>query len=692
MKKISFLTAPGIFLVILGLYLYGLMPSIGGGDNGELITAGYTYGIAHAPGYPLYVVCGKLFSILMPFGNPAYIMNLCSAVTAALTVMCCYLVLRYMLDQVMIPALLSLFLSVLPGFWLGAYQAEVFALNGLCAIGILGIMICTAHRAAYRVPDRLVVFLFALSLGNQHTLLLLGPAVMVWEIWRLYCLQKSQGILFCLKEAGILTAFFIMGISIYLFLPIRSLCQPLLDWEDPETWSRFWYVFTRARYGSLQLAQGRPDPLSIKDIVVQIGFFGDLLVQNIGWMGLILLICGMGAAISKYKKIEHLILLTAFGVSGLGIFLLANVKPGGNTTYIMSRFMFLPLIPMILLIGQSVRLLPVRLPKLNILVSLLLCAFIIPGRINASRCKDVVRRDDLYIRDFGKNILKQLPEDTLLFSDRADELEFTMAYFLYALRYRPDVRFIDCNAGVSKSIYGTDYYRIWGKPRLAIRERIEKNIIHTSRVPVMYGTHDPEMINIPRQAEGFLYRAGNDRVLNRGLPWDMLFIRERGYVKGDKRQEHLQINTHSLLAQYFLDMKIFGSADTAIRSLRAYGGDNAWGLVSGFWYYQRRLFTRAEEIYRGLIHRYPDDPEAYVYAGALYNDTSKFTEAETMFKKAINLDRAHVQAHYNLAVTYWYMERWKDSAEEFARVCAIDPGYKEAEKFYHKAQDLALKE
>ena len=41
-------------------------------------------GIAHPPGFPLYTMLGKLFT-LIPFGDVAYRVNLMSALFAALT-------------------------------------------------------------------------------------------------------------------------------------------------------------------------------------------------------------------------------------------------------------------------------------------------------------------------------------------------------------------------------------------------------------------------------------------------------------------------------------------------------------------------------------------------------------------------------------------------------------------------------
>ena len=72
------------FLVTFILYILTLAPTISFEDSGELVTAAYTLGIPHEPGYPLFTLFGKLFSLIIPFGSIAYRVNLVSAVFTSL--------------------------------------------------------------------------------------------------------------------------------------------------------------------------------------------------------------------------------------------------------------------------------------------------------------------------------------------------------------------------------------------------------------------------------------------------------------------------------------------------------------------------------------------------------------------------------------------------------------------------------
>src|SRR5262249_47103169 len=82
-KKSHLLCAGIVSAIALVLYLYTLAPTVTLVDSGELILAAWYTGVAHPPGFPLYVMLAHLFSLL-PFGNIATRVHLASAIFAAL--------------------------------------------------------------------------------------------------------------------------------------------------------------------------------------------------------------------------------------------------------------------------------------------------------------------------------------------------------------------------------------------------------------------------------------------------------------------------------------------------------------------------------------------------------------------------------------------------------------------------------
>jgi len=54
-----------------------------GGDNGELLAAACAHGVAHPPGYPLYMMLLQFFMYVIPIGAPAWRAGISSAMLGA---------------------------------------------------------------------------------------------------------------------------------------------------------------------------------------------------------------------------------------------------------------------------------------------------------------------------------------------------------------------------------------------------------------------------------------------------------------------------------------------------------------------------------------------------------------------------------------------------------------------------------
>ena len=87
------------FAIILAVYLFTLCPSIYLEDSAEYVTVAATLGIPHPPGYPLYVLLGKLFTFI-PLGSLAWRVNLMSAFFGALTCAFFFLIMQKFFKQI----------------------------------------------------------------------------------------------------------------------------------------------------------------------------------------------------------------------------------------------------------------------------------------------------------------------------------------------------------------------------------------------------------------------------------------------------------------------------------------------------------------------------------------------------------------------------------------------------------------
>ncbi|MCB0108939.1 MAG: DUF2723 domain-containing protein [Caldilineaceae bacterium] len=139
-RQIALLLFAGVF----GLYVRTLAPGLLFGDSGEFQVAAWTLGLAHATGYPLYLLLGSLWQHLLAlFGlSPAYALNLLSALFGALTVSLLYLTLLAWLQSTrgirrLVALVAALFLALNPTFWSQSLIAEVYTLHAFFLLLIL---------------------------------------------------------------------------------------------------------------------------------------------------------------------------------------------------------------------------------------------------------------------------------------------------------------------------------------------------------------------------------------------------------------------------------------------------------------------------------------------------------------------------------------------------------------------------
>ena len=94
----SYGVAAGAGLAVLLLYIVTLAPTTAMWDASEYITAAYVLGIPHPPGNPLFVLLGRV-ATLLPFGNVAVRVNLLAALSSAFAAAIWFLVAERVLSQ-----------------------------------------------------------------------------------------------------------------------------------------------------------------------------------------------------------------------------------------------------------------------------------------------------------------------------------------------------------------------------------------------------------------------------------------------------------------------------------------------------------------------------------------------------------------------------------------------------------------
>jgi hypothetical protein len=188
-------------------------------DSAEFSAAAHVLGIVRATGYPLYLLLGKAFTILFPIGNVAFRMNMMSAICAAGTVVLLYHLLWRLTRQRAVALAASLLFAFSYYFWAQAVVAEVYTLHTLLMAVMLSLLL---RWEAVRSDWLLAAFalLYGLSFGNHMSTILLAPA------FAFFLLSEGKKELLHPKRILLLLVPFVVGLGIYLYLPLRYLARP----------------------------------------------------------------------------------------------------------------------------------------------------------------------------------------------------------------------------------------------------------------------------------------------------------------------------------------------------------------------------------------------------------------------------------------------------------------------------------
>ncbi|MDY7078883.1 MAG: DUF2723 domain-containing protein [Chloroflexota bacterium] len=286
-------------LVVMGLYLHTLLPSVGQADTFEFQVIVPLLRVAHPTGYPLYVLLGKLFTLL-PLGNVAWRVSLASAVFATTAVLVLYALLLRLTAQWLPAFLAALAFAFSSTFWSQAIVAEVYALHNLLLVVILWLLFLLSEGDRGREAHRwqVIFFLIGLSFTNHLTTALLLPSVAIALLWDRPRLRPKDWLI-----AGV---FLILGLSVYLFIPLRWPALNRGEWMKlPEFIS---YVTGGQFHGALRL-NGWRDP-------VRWSIVGRLLREPFGWIGLGLAAAGVMGLAARQRRA-----LALTGVAFLAFFL-----------------------------------------------------------------------------------------------------------------------------------------------------------------------------------------------------------------------------------------------------------------------------------------------------------------------------------------------------------------------------------
>lgn len=707
----TLLTGTLLFFLCLIIYILTLCPTVYWYDSGELISACYHLGIAHPTGYPLYTMLGRIFALL-PLGSIALRVNAMSAFFGALTAVALYLIMKMSVPLLWreihptgkesgrlarvtfeVPSIVaSLTFAFSPLLWTQTAIAEVYTIHTFL-IALLILTLILWARTSKRGPgsekvitsghaenDRFIClfgFLLGLSCGHHLTTLLFIPAFFFFIItidWRI------------ITRYRLITAvsfFFLLGLSVDFYLLIRAGLDPLQNWGNPDTWTRFKDVITGLEIRS------RPTRYAPHSVVELFSF----LSRQFLLPGLILGALGIYSTLRRHFR---LFLCFSLFFVGMILYILRN--------YDFLADQYLPVFLVFALwIGLGAKELIFRFlsitakgqTRTRTVVSLALCLLLLafPFSLFALRYSSLNMSHQRIACNYGEHVLEALEPEAILLSEGSN-IPLLLYYHQRVEEKRSDV------ANIYLFLMDFQWYREQLSQRYpemsvpvhaedVISRFLEQNL---QRFPVYYSPFSKEPnIDINRLVpQGFIFRIEQGRTIpskndirNHFRIQDSFY----GSVADPLEQASKDILTqvHGTMGLYFEGMGMYDEAfreysrALEIDSLNpgvhydlgslAMGGRMFNEAIGHFQkvlhlepsnvqtryllsqgYIQTGDFDCAIGEMEHVVHSEPDEPRFRLELGVLYAQTGKVAHAIEQFEDGLDIDPHQVDLLYNLGI------------------------------------------
>jgi hypothetical protein len=445
------------FLVNFTLYIATLAPTVTCEDSGELVGAAFLMGVPHEPGYPLFTLLGKLFTLL-PLGDVAFRVNLMSAFFTALAGVFVFASTVVLVENLfwgspfwkkntdrsvaVLKYSVGLCSCILFGTafssWEQAVITEVYGLNSFFTGLFLFLVLMLTRRREER--DKRICFysiclVMGLSLTNHTTSAMLIP---LFGIYLILTERKIYGdVRLLLKSFGV----FLLGLTPFLYLPVAARRGPIINWGDPGNVTNFIRVITRHQYGQT--------PRTMGGFLTQFYvFMSELLTQQ--WFPAVLAFAIAGLIVLFKKNRPFFWFALAFLLFSMPImtfmtnFDVTTPAVASEHRALVSVFYIPAYLFLSLLMGAGLfYALTFVFPSSP---GLLAGAILLPTLALAGSCARNFARVNLHgyfcAREYSDNIFRTLPEHSLLLV-HWDPFSFPLMYYQYVERKRPDLLVLD---------------------------------------------------------------------------------------------------------------------------------------------------------------------------------------------------------------------------------------------------------
>jgi len=444
------LLAPGALGAVVGtLYVLTAARTVVFIDSGELATVAWTLGIAHPTGYPLYTLVGWLAAHFPVPGEPVFRLNLLSSLLSLSAVLIFYSFLRRLgetrlagtgkgasrgegagLGTSVAAALFGAgTLAFSETFWSGSTSVEVYPLHALFLVLLLGTFLDAfvppgkergEVTGGMRRRALLFAFLLGLSFSNHLSTVYLAPAFL-FTYFRIRRVSAES-----LRALIRLAPAFLLGLTPYLYLPIRASAGPLMDWGNPTGWEAIFRHLSGRQYSVWIFS-------SPETAARQLRYFFSGLGGEFAWLPLISALLGLRFLFSRQRTLFYFFLLLFAGC----LFFAVNYDIHDINSYFLLAYVAVAALAGIGVhaIGSGLRGAARTAGLAAGAAFLIVQAFLGYPRVDQSDLRVVTQ--------YATSILGSVEEGALVMSYQWDYFVSASYYLQVVDRYRPDVIVVD---------------------------------------------------------------------------------------------------------------------------------------------------------------------------------------------------------------------------------------------------------
>jgi Flp pilus assembly protein TadD len=605
-------------------------------------------GIAHPPGYPLLTLLGKFYLTFIP-GNTAFVLNILSSLLTACAAGIGAIVMRDVLfrnehrneaQSVVISSCVGCLFGFGNALWASAVGIEVHSL------GIVLILLSLWSLNLFFETGKsrhilLSVYLLSLGMANHLTAVALGPPI-------LYALIRARAPLRIWIYSGLL---FIFGLTIYLYIPIRSLNDLIQNWDNLASPGALWDHLTAKRY------QGYMTGVTPENFFENFGRSLALLAGQFPvWLGLLGMF-GLAVAkkIGKPFKVAA-VLIIAYNLITVALYDIPDIDQ-----YYLPSYFLATLGVAALLLWLWERLVRTKQSAAGWPVYALSIILVVLTIATNYRKNDQSHNRLSYI--YGMNILNCVPKNSILISS-GDNSNSTVQYLHFVEGVRSDLEIYDPlkTTGLLRKKLMVEKGGLGTGAELCMRmlsaypERSYLSKEHMLRKNSAFNYNSMTLT-----PHGMVYRLGN-------FPIDMAIWNRLEFPKSDDIT-NIDVKGLTMLCNLYLnrgeDRQRAGDSTAAYRDfmqacdLASISSEATVHNSLGIFFRRHRISGLAEDEYRKALesrHLTADEKaNIFVNLGNLRKDHGKFDEAIELYNRAIGINGENIEARYNLALTRAYL-------------------------------------